>query len=956
MFERFCNKNSGWRRWKYCALACAKQGTYKEKSIAYEGTDCSIGGEPAGPYKEELSCDSKHGQVRMAEAKAVCEAKNLRLCENPKGKCAKGVATWSGKSCGTELRVHSDGKVSAQVPASSRNGHQANRFNVVWSGTVPETGEVKGAQVKTEVVFKRKPSSCHEVRNKLKIGAFKPKQPCSECGGPMKIFGKGFDEDTIFECDGTYYKNIRSTVQVGDSASFQNPPVFMRSGPAGADQNEEQKRRAAFYETESLIDHLFHHPNTPVNIGKKLIQRFVTSNPSPEYTEAVAKAFSSGRFGGTQRGMVFSGKYGDLGATLAAILLHPEARQQTEPRNGLLREPMLKLFHLLRAMEYKDNYDDPIMLSSDLDDRIGQFPYKSPTVFNYYNADFVPASLNREIADKPGAEPIIAPEFQIFTPPLSIGMMNGLTALVKNGISNCDSGFGFRTTHCKRGEFKFVPSDASDSQAVVKELNTLLTGGRLTSTDAGVVKAAYDNADDGEKLRAAQTATLFTPGFNTLGKPTENGKTRPVEVPKRDHQPKPYKAVVLAFLAGGADTFNMLVPRDCKLHEDYAATRAGINLPIKDLLPIQADGQVCKNFGINPNMPNLHKLYQAKEASFVSNVGGLMEPGITRHNLRGGGMKSCPSQFSHSHGQTLAQTMQCGAGATVPRGVGGKMADELGKKGMNTASFSVSGSSAWTEGRDTQGEILDARLGAVRFKAYDEWKEAIATITAQQHGNSYCEGYAKAFADAVNSSETVGQLLDNGMSDSLKKYRTDSALKSQFYQVARMIATRKERKAERDFFFVQQGGWDHHQGIRGGLEGKLETLDEALAGFVTELKSQGIFDSVVIATESEFGRTLTFNGEGTDHGWGGNHIVIGGGINGGQVFNDFLETYASGSDYVTDGRARVIPKYPWESMMVPISQWVGVDKPEDIFPNLGHFNDTHLIPMQTKGKKKGLFK
>jgi len=106
------------------------------------------------------------------------------------------------------------------------------------------------------------------------------------------------------------------------------------------------KPQAALAEVEALLDHLFHHPNTAVFISYLLIQRFGNSNPSKSYIRDVAQAFKSG----AHNGKVYSGTYGDLGATVAAILLHPEARNPKSATQGALREPLLKVIHFLRSM------------------------------------------------------------------------------------------------------------------------------------------------------------------------------------------------------------------------------------------------------------------------------------------------------------------------------------------------------------------------------------------------------------------------------------------------------------------------------------------------------------------------------------------------------------------------------------------------------------------------------
>ena len=99
---------------------------------------------------------------------------------------------------------------------------------------------------------------------------------------------------------------------------------------------------------------------------------------------------------------------------------------------------------------------------------------------------------------------------------------------------------------------------------------------------------------------------------------------------------------------------------------------------------------------------------------------------------------------------------------------------------------------------------------------------------------------------------------------------------------------------------------------------------------------------MTVATHSDFGRTLSFNGQGTDHGWAGNHFVLGGSVNGGQVLNDFIETFEFGN-IMDAGRGRPIPKYPWESMMAPIAEWMGVTGPETVFPNLVNFDQSTRI-------------
>ena len=111
------------------------------------------------------------------------------------------------------------------------------------------------------------------------------------------------------------------------------------------------------------------------------------------------------------------------------------------------------------------------------------------------------------------------------------------------------------------------------------------------------------------------------------------------------------------------------------------------------------------------------------------------------------------------------------------------------------------------------------------------------------------------------------------------------------------------------------------------------------------MKAQGIFEDVAIVTMSDFGRTLTWNGAGTDHGWGGIHFVAGGLVRGGEVFGKYPTTIIDDT-YLNIGRGRLIPTTPYEAEWQAIAQWFGIDTDEqldDVLPNLANFDDADLL-------------
>merc|ERR1712039_83881 len=152
------------------------------------------------------------------------------------------------------------------------------------------------------------------------------------------------------------------------------------------------------------------------------------------------------------------------------------------------------------------------------------------------------------------------------------------------------------------------------------------------------------------------------------------------------------------------------------------------------------------------------------------------------------------------------------------------------------------------------------------------------------------------------------------------------------------------RKANRDFYFVGIGGWDMHTQVEAGLFRRFGDVNQGIGAFVTEMKAQGLWKQVVVASMSDFGRTLDPNANlGTDHAWAGNHFVLSGALRGEQVFSRCPARLRAGN-FADVGRGRLIPGYPYESYMAPIAKWVGVEASQlgTVFPNLGNFNSSHI--------------
>eukprot|EP00927_Polykrikos_kofoidii_P059399 TRINITY_DN54558_c0_g1_i1.p1 TRINITY_DN54558_c0_g1~~TRINITY_DN54558_c0_g1_i1.p1 ORF type:complete len:1948 (+),score=287.27 TRINITY_DN54558_c0_g1_i1:50-5845(+) len=913
LLQGSCN-NTGWKNSNYCQMACWENG------VGRDGDDCS-----GGAYRESRSCAYPGERVRLSTAKARCTSLGMVVCKSKTStdRCGfdNDVDVWTPDLCSYDIWVGADG----QVTSHESDVTKSNPFYVQWRGGGAPDASSCPAQCESsdggclcpftleeQIIFTTMPSKA-DVQSKLKVGAFvSPGTSCSSnCAGDVKVYAaavSSFTVDTVFEVEGRFYRNMEMIVRISTTHSFRNPPVFILKGYPNM--------RASLAEVESLLDHLMDHQNVAPFVALRLIQRIVTSNPTPAYVEFVANAFKSA-------------KKGDLAATIAALLLHEEARgAESEGNTGKLREPLIKLVHFMRSMEYEDSKGRSIVLDN-VEDTLAQMPYYSPSVFNFYSVNYQPSSF---------PDGLVGPEFQIFTAPAAIGFLNGILSMIDNGLSHCEAGIGFGDT-CFTPEGSLAFPESETIEETWASLDLLLTGSRLGSK--WVARSAYETSTD--RMKAAQRAIAMSAEFNNLGDPVR-GTARAGDRTESVRSPQSYRALVKLFLDGGADTFNLLVPHNCGLYNEYVQVRSIVALQPYELLAITATGQPCSQFGIHMKLPYLKSLYDDGHAAFVANVGALVEP-TTKAQLSDPNVKKCVGLYSHSDQTIGAQTLKCQTAGTGPKGAGGRMADRLAaQQGTQymTTSYSVAGTNAWSQGVSTNIDIISRKEGIIRLEKYNDMRGTIENISSITYGNAYCDEYAKLLAASVEGSEELGEVLNNVKL--VTNYKTDDVLSQQLHQVARLIKSRDERKAERDLFFVELAGFDTHTSVDEVLLEKFTILNDALEGFVAELKAQSIFDSTVIVTSSDFGRTLTSNGLGTDHAWAGNYFVIGGDVKGGKIYNDFPSSLLQDSPQDA-GRGRLIPKYPWENIEVPVAEWMGLETGEFeiVFPNLANFNRSQFI-------------
>ena len=402
-----------------------------------------------------------------------------------------------------------------------------------------------------------------------------------------------------------------------------------------------------------------------------------------------------------------------------------------------------------------------------------------------------------------------------------------------------------------------------------------------------------------------------------------------------------YRALVCILLAGGNDSYNMLVPNDADQYGEYASLRADLALPQARLLPLSGTSN-GRNYALHPGMPEVQSMYDAGELAFIANVGTLLE-GVDAAAIEAGARIPL-GLFSHA--DQIAQWQTAQPDARSAQGWGGRIADLL--NGVNAANgismnISLSGTNLFQTGNSvTEYAITPDANGAVGIIGYNDGSEfeefrrrTIDSLLSVEHSNLLRAEYAQRLRNSIDSQAVFTSALSasTGPTTAFSANPLSLAMR----QIARTIAARNELGACRQTFFVLAGGWDHHDEVLDNQARMLPAVSTALNEFRNALLELGMFDRVTTFTTSDFGRTLTSNGKGSDHGWGGHHMVMGGAVNGGQMYGTY-PTLAANSP-LDVGRGIYIPTTSIDSYFAELALWLGVT-PGDldtVLPNVRSF-------------------
>ena len=419
-----------------------------------------------------------------------------------------------------------------------------------------------------------------------------------------------------------------------------------------------------------------------------------------------------------------------------------------------------------------------------------------------------------------------------------------------------------------------------------------------------------------------------------------------------------YKALVCLFLFGGNDSWNMVVPTSTAEYNAYARSRGGgtassLAIDRAALLPIAQAGAFAGDptYGMHPSMTGLRDLFQAGRAAVVANVGPLVRPTTKAQyqTAASTGHVLPPQLFSHNDQQDQWHSLR--GRAILKSGWGGRVADVLNAQtGSQQLSLNVSlaGQTYFQAGEVARPYVMGA-AGAATFSGFGAAGaglarrnafEAVVNASRSSSANSvYERGFATVqqravqFADRVNGAlsgaRSFTALPDSGV--------TLSPLATQLRTVAKLISARASLSMSRQVFFVSTGGFDQHDDLVADQPGLLGNVSASVKSFYDALTEMGMENSVTLFTHSDFGRTLTSNGDGSDHAWGGVQFVVGGAVRGQRIYGEYplLEIGSA----LEIGGGRHIPTTSADQYAATLARWFGVQDADlnKVAPSLGNF-------------------
>ncbi len=414
-----------------------------------------------------------------------------------------------------------------------------------------------------------------------------------------------------------------------------------------------------------------------------------------------------------------------------------------------------------------------------------------------------------------------------------------------------------------------------------------------------------------------------------------------------------YKALVCVFLYGGNDYANTLVPYDSANYAAYNQLRPTLAynrnaLAGTVLRPQRASldrNGAPHDYALAPELAKLVPLFEAGKMGVLLNVGTLIQP-TTKQQYQGRAVPLPPKLFSHNDQQSLWQSS---APEGASSGWGGRMGD-LFESGNGNATFTcvnVSGNAVYLSGK-TAVQYQVSPGGAATINALarplfgsSACSDVLRTLITQPRMQLLEAEYNRVTSRAITANGALGAALA-GARPLATPFPAANTLADQLKMVARMIAAAPSLGARRQVFFVSLNGFDNHDGLLTDHPRLLTSVGDALSAFYDATAELGVADAVTAFTASDFGRTLSGNNDGSDHGWGSMHFMLGGAVKGNAFYGTAPVVASDGPDDV--GQGRLLPTTSVDQYAATLGRWLGIADGDllRLLPNLANFSQRDL--------------
>jgi uncharacterized protein (DUF1501 family) len=416
-----------------------------------------------------------------------------------------------------------------------------------------------------------------------------------------------------------------------------------------------------------------------------------------------------------------------------------------------------------------------------------------------------------------------------------------------------------------------------------------------------------------------------------------------------------YRALVCVFLFGGMDGHDTVLPFDTASYDDYGQVRSdllnvyaaqpgGSSRLREALLPLETASASPggREFALPPQLAGLHQLFGQGRAAVVGNVGPLIEP-TDRAGFINGAATVPARLFSHNDQQSTWMSF-APEGSQI--GWGGRFGDTAFRAGSNAepvfSQISLSGNSVFLTG-DRVSPFQVGTDGVPAIQLIEASGAGLGPLLRDHFATAGADRsnlFERDFVDISRVTLEANDKLESALQGStpLDTAFPASGLGAQLQAVATGLSLRESLGMTRQVFFVSLGGFDTHSAQANTLPALQQDIGDALAAFYAATEELGIADQVTTFTAADFGRTLTVNGDGTDHGWGSHHFVVGGAVKGGDIYGD-IPVAQLGHDQDA-GNGRLIPTLSVEQFAEPLGRWFGLSQDElhAALPNLANFS------------------